>query len=47
MNDETIRDFINKYSWTLAKTYADIFPHEYIFKGKLDWDDFTCPNSNS
>jgi hypothetical protein len=21
MNDETIRDFINKHSWTFAKTY--------------------------
>jgi len=39
MNDETIRDFINKHSWTFAKTYADICPHEYIVKDKLDRDD--------
>jgi hypothetical protein len=45
MNDETIRDFINKHNWTFAKTYADICPHEYIVKGKLDrgdLDDFTA-----
>ncbi len=29
-----IREFINKQSWTFAKTYAEKAPHEYIVRGK-------------
>jgi hypothetical protein len=50
MNDGTIKNFINKHSWTFARTYADICPHENIVKGKLDRDDldnFACPNSKA
>ncbi len=31
-----IRDFVSKYPWTFAKTYAKFAPHEYYVKGGLD-----------
>ncbi len=42
MKDDQFRDFVNNFSWTYAKTYAKICPHEYIVKDKIDqdqWDD--------
>ena len=35
-DDNRIRDFIGRYPWTFAKTYADFAPHEYHVKDKLD-----------
>lgn len=35
-DDNRIRDFIGRYAWTFAKTYADFAPHEYYVKDKLD-----------
>lgn len=35
-DDNRIRDFISRYPWTFAKTYADFAPHEYYVKDKLD-----------
>jgi hypothetical protein len=43
LNDNLMRDFINKFKWTYAKTYAKICPHEYIVKDNIDqdqWDGF-------
>ncbi len=43
MNNNLMRDFINKLTWTYAKTYAQICPHEYIVKDQIDqdqWDSF-------
>ncbi len=43
MNDNQFRVFINSFTWTYAKTYAKICPHEYIVKDKIDerhWDNF-------
>ena len=31
-----IREFVSKYPWTFAKTYAEFAPHEYYVKDKLD-----------
>jgi len=31
-----LQEFVNNLAWTFAKTYADICPHEYIVKDKLD-----------
>jgi hypothetical protein len=42
-NDNLMRNFINKFKWTYANTYAKICPHEYIVKDKIDkghWDSF-------
>lgn len=36
MTQEEIRDFIGRYPWTYAKTYAKTAPHEYYVKEKLD-----------
>ncbi|WP_049960386.1 hypothetical protein [Pseudobutyrivibrio sp. LB2011] len=33
---DRIQEFVSKYSWTFAKTYADFAPHEYYVKDKLD-----------
>jgi len=44
LNDDQLRDFINSFTWTYAKTYAQICPHEYIVKDKIDkeyWESFT------
>ena len=30
MNNDKLRDFINSFTWTYAKTYAKVCPHEYI-----------------
>jgi len=35
-DDNRIRDFVSRYAWTFAKTYADFAPHEYYVKDKLD-----------
>ncbi len=43
LNDDQLRDFINSCTWTYAKTYAKICPHEYIVKDTIDkghWDNF-------
>ncbi len=43
MDDTFLRDFINMFKWTYAKTYAKICPHEYIVKDRIDqnqWDIF-------
>lgn len=31
-----IRDFVSRYPWTFAKTYAEFAPHEYYVKDYLD-----------
>ena len=31
-----IKDFISRYPWTFAKTYATFAPHEYYVKDRLD-----------
>ena len=31
-----IREFVSKYPWTFAKTYAEFAPHEYYVKDELD-----------
>jgi hypothetical protein len=36
LNDEQLRVFINSFTWTYAKTYAKVCPHEYIVKDKID-----------
>jgi hypothetical protein len=33
--DKDFRDFVNKFKWTFAKTYANKAPHEYIVLGKV------------
>ena len=35
LNEDQLRDFINSFTWTFAKTYAKICPHEYIVKDKI------------
>lgn len=35
MTFERMKEFINRQSWTFAKTMADFAPHEYILKFKL------------
>ena len=30
MDHNTFRDFINRHTWTFAKTYAAFCPHEYL-----------------
>lgn len=35
-NRNRIRNFVSKYPWTFAKTYADFAPHEYYVRDKLD-----------
>ena len=35
-DNDRIRQFVSKYPWTFAKTYADFAPHEYYVKDKLD-----------
>ena len=35
-DNNRIRDFVSRYTWTFAKTYADFAPHEYYVKEKLD-----------
>lgn len=36
MSEEELREFVKRYRWTFAKTYAAFAPHEYYVKGKLD-----------
>ena len=36
MNKEEMRTFVNNLDWIFAKTYADVCPHEYIVKNKLN-----------
>ena len=43
INDNLMRDFIYKFNWIYAKTYAEICPHEYIVKDKIgqdSWESF-------
>lgn len=43
MDDEQMREFIEQIKWIFAKTYAEICPHEYIVKTKINfeyWDTF-------
>ena len=35
-DNNRIREFVSRYPWTFAKTYADFAPHEYYVKEKLD-----------
>ena len=35
-DNNRIRDFVSRYPWIFAKTYADFAPHEYYVKEKLD-----------
>ena len=39
MSLEKLRDFIEKQTWTFAKTYADRAPHEYIVRHKCVGED--------
>lgn len=34
MNQEEVKIFLDKQTWTFAKTYAKKAPHEYIVRGK-------------
>ena len=43
MDDEQMKRFVSQFDWIFAKTYAEICPHEYIVKTKIDnsyWKDF-------
>ncbi len=33
--EEQFRNFVNKFDWTFAKTYANTAPHEYIVLDKV------------
>ena len=33
---EKIKHFIKEENWIFAKTYAEIWPHEYIVQEKVD-----------
>ena len=33
--DKDFRDFVNRFKWNFAKTYANKAPHEYIVLGKV------------
>ena len=35
-DNKRIREFVSRYPWTFAKTYAEFAPHEYYVKDKLD-----------
>ncbi len=35
-DNKRIRNFVSRYPWTFAKTYATFAPHEYYVKEKLD-----------
>ena len=34
-SNDDLRNFVNKFQWIFAKTYADRAPHEYIVLDKL------------
>ena len=34
MTEIELRQFIERESWTFAKTYADKAPHEYVVRSK-------------
>jgi hypothetical protein len=34
-NENEFRDFVSKFKWTFAKTYATTAPHEYIVLRKV------------
>lgn len=36
---EYFRNFIARQTWTFAKTYAKVSPHEYLVKNKLSEED--------
>jgi hypothetical protein len=36
MNKDELRIFVDSLDWKFAKAYADISPHDYIVKSKLD-----------
>jgi hypothetical protein len=36
-----LKDFIEKQTWTFAKTYATTWPHEYIVQEKVDNEMFS------
>jgi len=44
MEEQELREFINKQSWIFAKTYANKAPHEYIVRGRINGTDeeFMC-----
>ena len=39
MEDQELREFINKQSWIFAKTYANKAPHEYVVRGRISGTD--------
>ena len=39
MEEQKLREFINKQSWIFAKTYANKAPHEYIIRGRINGTD--------
>ena len=39
MNHEEFKEFIERNSWTYAKTYAAFCPHEYVVKDRLSEDE--------
>lgn len=36
MEQMEMKQFVERYPWTFAKTYADRAPHEYYVKSELD-----------
>ncbi|HEY5556021.1 hypothetical protein [Acetobacterium sp.] len=36
MSYEEMREFVDRFTWIFAKTYAEKCPHEYIVKTKID-----------
>lgn len=37
-NENDFRNFVGKFKWTFAKTYADKAPHEYIALSKVGFE---------
>lgn len=49
VNDKQMREFIEQFEWIFAKTYAEICPHEYIVKTKMNceyWETFKAVVEN-
>lgn len=40
MTNEQFKKFVDSFTWTYAKTYAKVCPHEYIVKDKIDKDSY-------
>ena len=39
LNEDAIKDFIERQQWIFAKTYADRAPHEYVVRHKIQGSD--------